>query len=188
VGTTGVCRGARAEAAARTLLSGMTVRLSFTRVSRHHPFWVKRGVVAAVSTRSGDADGEIDRAPLITVVPTRARCGRSRNCGMDSTDTSGEDRYRERSESHCTVLRSARTGVTKPAQADQALAATIRRLRKRRGRTQEALAHEARITTAALGRIERGTANPQWTTVKQIAGALQFTVQELAAASENAEN
>ncbi len=78
--------------------------------------------------------------------------------------------------------------MTKPAQVDQALAATIRCLRKGRGRTQEALAHEARITIAALGRIERGTANPQWTTVKQIATALNFTVQELAAASEHLES
>jgi transcriptional regulator with XRE-family HTH domain len=78
--------------------------------------------------------------------------------------------------------------VTKPAQADQALAATIRRLRKGRGRTQEALAYEARITTAALRRIERGMANPRWTTVKQIATALHYTVQELAAASEHVES
>jgi DNA-binding XRE family transcriptional regulator len=78
--------------------------------------------------------------------------------------------------------------VAESAQADLALAATIRCLRKGRGQTQEALAYEARITTAALGRIERGTANPQWTTVKQIATALHLTVQELAAASEHAAN
>jgi transcriptional regulator with XRE-family HTH domain len=75
--------------------------------------------------------------------------------------------------------------VTAPAPADQALAATIRRLRKERGRTQEDLAYEARITTAALDRIERGTASPQWITVKQIAAALHLTVHELAAASEH---
>ncbi len=72
--------------------------------------------------------------------------------------------------------------------ADQALAITIRRLREQLGQTQEDLAHRARITTAALGRIERGTANPRWTTVKQIANALHIPAHELAAASERAES
>lgn len=98
------------------------------------------------------------------------------------------DRAKRDSIRGSSALRSARFGVTKPAHADQALAATIRRLRRGRGRTQEALAYRARITTAALGRIERGTANPQWTTVKQIAAALDLTVEELAAASDHVEN
>jgi DNA-binding XRE family transcriptional regulator len=95
-------------------------------------------------------------------------------------DHAGRTRYATR--------RSACVGVTQHAPADQALAATIRRLREQRGQTQEDLAHEARVTTAALGRIERGVANPQWTTVKQIASALRIPVHELAAASEHAES
>jgi predicted transcriptional regulator len=37
---------------------------------------------------------------------------------------------------------------------------------------QEDLAHDTGITVAALARIERGQANPRWTTIKGIASAL----------------
>lgn len=65
-----------------------------------------------------------------------------------------------------------------------ALASTIRTMREARGMTQEDLAHQAGITTGTLSKIERGRANPSWTTVDRIAQALGTTIALLAAAVE----
>jgi len=67
---------------------------------------------------------------------------------------------------------------------DPALAAVLRRLRVERGTTQEALAHGSGITTGSLARIELGQASPAWTTVRQIAAALDVSLAEIAAAVE----
>jgi transcriptional regulator with XRE-family HTH domain len=69
---------------------------------------------------------------------------------------------------------------------DPALAAVLRRLRLERGTTQEALAYRSGITTGSLARIELGQATPTWTTVRQIAQALEVSLVELAAAVEAA--
>jgi transcriptional regulator with XRE-family HTH domain len=69
--------------------------------------------------------------------------------------------------------------VSAPMQADAALAATLRRLRTERGYTQEDLAHRAGLTVAAFARIERGNANPTWTTVTRIAAALEISLATL---------
>ncbi len=74
--------------------------------------------------------------------------------------------------------------MTAPAQPDPALAATVRRLRQRCGQTQEDLAHHAALTTSALARIERGKANPTWTTTRRIALALGVSMEELGRAVE----
>ena len=74
--------------------------------------------------------------------------------------------------------------MTAPAQVDPALAATVRRMRIERGDTQEDLAHRAGLTVAAFARIERGHANPTWTTVKRIAEALEISLVTLAEAVE----
>jgi transcriptional regulator with XRE-family HTH domain len=74
--------------------------------------------------------------------------------------------------------------VSTPAQADPALAATVRRMRIERGDTQEDLAHRAGLTVAAFARIERGHANPTWTTVTRIAAALEISLVGLAEAVE----
>jgi transcriptional regulator with XRE-family HTH domain len=74
--------------------------------------------------------------------------------------------------------------VSAPTQVDAALAATLRRLRTERGETQEDLAHRAGLTVAAFARIERGHANPTWTTVTRIAGALEISLADLGAAVE----
>lgn len=55
----------------------------------------------------------------------------------------------------------------------------VRRLREKRGTTQEAVAHDAGITTATLSLIERGHANPTWGTLKGIASALGVSMGEL---------
>jgi predicted transcriptional regulator len=69
---------------------------------------------------------------------------------------------------------------------NQSLACTLRRLRHQQGSTQEDLAYNAGITVAALARIERGHANPRWTTVNRIIGALEINLAELATEVENA--
>ena len=71
-----------------------------------------------------------------------------------------------------------------PVQTDQALASILRRLREERNHTQEDLAYKAGITVAALARIERGQANPRWTTVERIASALDIGLGELGKAVE----
>ena len=68
--------------------------------------------------------------------------------------------------------------------ADQDLAAALRALRKRGRRSQEALAHDAGVTVAALARVERGQTNPSWTTVRRIVKALDMTLVQLARAIE----
>ena len=74
--------------------------------------------------------------------------------------------------------------MSAPIQADPALAATLRRMRVERGYTQEDLAHRAELTVAAFARIERGHANPTWTTVRRIAVALEVSLSALAEAVE----
>ncbi len=74
--------------------------------------------------------------------------------------------------------------MSAPRQVDEALASTLRRLRAERGDTQEDLAHRAGLTVAAFARIERGHANPTWTTVTRIAGALDISLGALGEAVE----
>jgi transcriptional regulator with XRE-family HTH domain len=57
-------------------------------------------------------------------------------------------------------------------------------MRVERGDTQEDLAHRAGLTVAAFARIERGNANPTWTTVRRIAVALEISLSALAEAVE----
>jgi transcriptional regulator with XRE-family HTH domain len=72
-------------------------------------------------------------------------------------------------------------------QPQAALGAAIRQLRIDRDATQEAVAHEAGITTATLGVIERGLSNPTWATLKGIAAALGISMAELAKRAEKHE-
>jgi len=71
--------------------------------------------------------------------------------------------------------------------ADPALAAAVRRQRKQRSETQEELAHTSGITVGSLARIERGEANPTWTTVKRIAHGLGMRPSEFVATLDEAE-
>lgn len=72
-------------------------------------------------------------------------------------------------------------------QPQVALGRAVRELRERLGATQEAVAHDAGITTATLGVIERGLSNPTWATVKAIAEALGVSLVELAKRAEKHE-
>jgi transcriptional regulator with XRE-family HTH domain len=60
-------------------------------------------------------------------------------------------------------------------------------MRTERGHTQEDLAHRAGLTVAAVARIERGQANPAWTTVRRLAEALNISLAALGGAVERAE-
>jgi transcriptional regulator with XRE-family HTH domain len=62
---------------------------------------------------------------------------------------------------------------------DPALARALRCLRQASGDTQEDVAFTAGITVASLARIERGEANPRWTTIRRIAKALDVSLHEL---------
>jgi transcriptional regulator with XRE-family HTH domain len=67
---------------------------------------------------------------------------------------------------------------------DPALAVVLRRLREKRGITQEALAFHAGITTGSLSRIELAQVSPAWATVRSIARALNVGMGELGSAVE----
>lgn len=68
---------------------------------------------------------------------------------------------------------------------DPALAAVLRRLREDRGLTMEALAFKSGVSISSLGRIELGRSSAAWSTVRQIADALDVSMAELAAAVES---
>jgi XRE family aerobic/anaerobic benzoate catabolism transcriptional regulator len=72
-------------------------------------------------------------------------------------------------------------------QPQPALGKAIRELREKRGQTQEAAAHDAGITTATLGVIERGLSNPTWATLRGIASALDASMVEIARRAEKHE-
>ena len=62
---------------------------------------------------------------------------------------------------------------------DQPLAVVLRGVRVGRGETQEDVARRAGLTIAAYARIERGTADPKWTTVRSITDALEINLGRL---------
>jgi transcriptional regulator with XRE-family HTH domain len=74
--------------------------------------------------------------------------------------------------------------VIDSAAQDPALALMVRRLRRERGMSQEALAFEAKVTVSTLSRIERGLHNPTLRTLWCIAAALGISFEELAATVE----
>jgi transcriptional regulator with XRE-family HTH domain len=74
--------------------------------------------------------------------------------------------------------------VALPGEIDADLGRALRSLREQRGRSQEALAHDAGLTLRTLQRIERSQSNPTWSTVRRIARALGVSLGELADAIE----
>jgi transcriptional regulator with XRE-family HTH domain len=59
-------------------------------------------------------------------------------------------------------------------QPQPALGKAIRELREKQEMTQESVAHDAGITTATLGVIERGVSNPTWATLRGIAFGARY--------------
>jgi transcriptional regulator with XRE-family HTH domain len=80
-----------------------------------------------------------------------------------------------------------RTGTTTPARAptNAALGRAIRRLRKHRKLTIEALAHAADLHPTYLSGIERGVRNPTWAKVCSLANALDIPISSVAAEAEH---
>ena len=78
--------------------------------------------------------------------------------------------------------------VSASVQPDSALADALRQLRTERGDTQEDLAHKAGLTVAAFARIERGHANPTWTTVRRLASALEISLAGLGETVEHTQD
>ncbi len=71
--------------------------------------------------------------------------------------------------------------VPPPAMQDwrTILGKNVRRLRQKRGLTQEQLAFEAEIDLTYVGGIERGKRNPSLLVMARIAGALSVPLRKL---------
>lgn len=78
-------------------------------------------------------------------------------------------------------------GMRRSDQPQPALGKAIRQLRQKRSMTQEDLAHEAGITTGTLSLIERGNANPTWSTIKGIALGLELSIEDIAKLADQIE-
>lgn len=70
-------------------------------------------------------------------------------------------------------------------QPDPDLAAVIRRLRSKRGMTQEDVARGADLTVNGYAKIERGDVSPTWPTVRAVARALDVSLKQLGAEVDN---
>jgi transcriptional regulator with XRE-family HTH domain len=73
------------------------------------------------------------------------------------------------------------------AASSAALGLAVRDLRKRRGLSQEALAHASGLHPTYLSGIERGQRNPTWRTLGRVCEALEVRMSELAALAEEME-
>ena len=72
--------------------------------------------------------------------------------------------------------------MTKPLEA---FAQEMRRRRKQRNLSQEALAEKAGISMALVSELERGIANPTLQTMEKIASYFQTTVSEMISSVDN---
>jgi transcriptional regulator with XRE-family HTH domain len=70
--------------------------------------------------------------------------------------------------------------------SDQALALAVKRLREKRGLSQEEVAFAGGTSTSTVSRIERGQLRPSSTVIGRIAQGLGVSLVELAAATEAA--
>jgi transcriptional regulator with XRE-family HTH domain len=69
---------------------------------------------------------------------------------------------------------------------DPALGPLLRAAREDRGLRREQVAADAGITLSTLGNVERGEADPSWSTVRAIAAALELPLAELGRRVEGA--
>lgn len=76
----------------------------------------------------------------------------------------------------------------KPAEIDPTLATVVRRIRKERGLSMEALAFNSSITLNTVSRLENSKSEPGWMTVRKIAESLGLTLAELGAAIDAESN
>lgn len=85
-------------------------------------------------------------------------------------------------------MKVASKPISPRQKTDPALATVLAHLREQKGLSKERLAHEARLTTAAYSRIEKGTAAPGWSTVRELARALDVSLRDLGAKVEAADD
>jgi transcriptional regulator with XRE-family HTH domain len=69
----------------------------------------------------------------------------------------------------------------------QALGLAIRRLRDERGLKSHEVAKMANVNSTHFSRMEHGSINPSWGTVRRVARALGLEVSELASRAEQIE-
>ena len=70
---------------------------------------------------------------------------------------------------------------------NESLGLAVRELRRRRGLSQEDLAHASGLHPTYISGIERGLRNPTWRSIGRVCEALQVRISELAALSESLE-
>jgi transcriptional regulator with XRE-family HTH domain len=75
--------------------------------------------------------------------------------------------------------------VAKPSKPDPPLGTVVRRLRQQRSESLETLGFRAGITSGALADIELARTDPAWSTVLDIAGALELKPPKLVEAVED---
>lgn len=59
--------------------------------------------------------------------------------------------------------------------------ATLKRLRRKAGLTQEGLAQASGLTVSYVSKLERGGIDPSWSTVQRLADSLRVSVAAFAA-------
>lgn len=74
------------------------------------------------------------------------------------------------------ALNSDFAGVSTAAPTNRELGRAIRRLRRARNLTIEALAHASEMHPTYLSGIERGRRNPTWSKLTSLAGGLEIPV------------
>jgi DNA-binding XRE family transcriptional regulator len=74
--------------------------------------------------------------------------------------------------------------VPRAVEPDQSLAAVLKRTRREREMSQEAVAWHAGIAVATLAKIENGHTAPSWDSVRRIIDGLGLSLADLAAAIE----
>ncbi|HXR31519.1 MAG TPA: helix-turn-helix transcriptional regulator [Solirubrobacterales bacterium] len=70
------------------------------------------------------------------------------------------------------------------AEPQVALGQAVKRLREKRGLTQETVAHAAGVHPTWVSRLECGRLNPSWGMVERVAEALGIKPSDLAKAAE----
>jgi transcriptional regulator with XRE-family HTH domain len=78
-------------------------------------------------------------------------------------------------------------GVPRRSDPQVGLARAIRKARTDADLNQNDLARLVELDPSQMSRLERGTSNPSWGTVRRIAAALGVTLAELAALAEDFE-
>ena len=78
----------------------------------------------------------------------------------------------------------ASLGMPEPSNQQRALGGAIRYIREREGMTQEDLAHGADVHATWVSRIESGRFDPRWSSVRQLAIALDVKLLEIVALAE----